>query len=172
MVLPFQSSGIPATLKAGRNVLVGSDTPLKLTLLSLHPHPLRHSWRLPVTKIHFANVSDILGEVTCRTWWKHIDSICPTFASFPYSSVFLLYRQSPGLFKLVSLASVLAKSIQECSLRNSQCRTPGFLKAWCPSMTRCRIHFLLHCRLQSRLDHSNHKVNEAKFLSRICCRVR
>jgi len=31
-----QSSGMPVTLKAGRNAILGSDTLLKLTLLSLH----------------------------------------------------------------------------------------------------------------------------------------
>ena len=36
MVLPDQSSEIPVTLIAGRNTLLGSDTLLKLTLLSLH----------------------------------------------------------------------------------------------------------------------------------------
>ena len=36
MVLPYQSSEIPVTPKAGRNALLGSDTLLKLTLLSLH----------------------------------------------------------------------------------------------------------------------------------------
>jgi len=36
MVLPDQSSEIPVTLKAGRNPLLGSDNPLKLTHLSLH----------------------------------------------------------------------------------------------------------------------------------------
>ena len=36
MVLLDQSSEIPVILKAGRNALLGSDTLLKLTLLSLH----------------------------------------------------------------------------------------------------------------------------------------
>ena len=36
MVLLYQSSEIPGTLKAGRNALLGSDTLLKLMLLSLH----------------------------------------------------------------------------------------------------------------------------------------
>jgi len=36
MVLLLQSSEIPVTLKAGRNALLGSDTLLKLTQLSLH----------------------------------------------------------------------------------------------------------------------------------------
>jgi len=36
MVLLYQSSDIPVTLKAGQNALLGSDTLLKLTHLSLH----------------------------------------------------------------------------------------------------------------------------------------
>jgi len=36
MVLLYQSSEIPDTLKAGRNALLGSDTLLKLTHRSLH----------------------------------------------------------------------------------------------------------------------------------------
>ena len=36
MVLLYQSSEIPLTPKAGRNALIGSDTLLKLTHLSLH----------------------------------------------------------------------------------------------------------------------------------------
>jgi len=36
MVLLYQSSEIPVTLKAGRNALLGSNTLLKLTHLSLH----------------------------------------------------------------------------------------------------------------------------------------
>jgi len=36
MVLLYQSPEIPATLKAGRNALLGSETLLKLTHLSLH----------------------------------------------------------------------------------------------------------------------------------------
>jgi len=36
MVLLYQSSEIPGTLKAGRNALLGSDTLLKLMHLSLH----------------------------------------------------------------------------------------------------------------------------------------
>jgi len=36
MVLLYQSSEIPVTLKSGRNALLGSDTLLKLTHLSLH----------------------------------------------------------------------------------------------------------------------------------------
>ena len=36
MVLLYQSSEIPVTLKAGRNALLGSDTLLKLSHLSLH----------------------------------------------------------------------------------------------------------------------------------------
>jgi len=36
MVLLYQSSEIPVTLKAGRNALLGSDTLLKLMHLSLH----------------------------------------------------------------------------------------------------------------------------------------
>ena len=36
MVLLYQSSEVPVTLKAGRNTLLGSDSLLKLTLLSLH----------------------------------------------------------------------------------------------------------------------------------------
>jgi len=36
MVLLYQSSEIPVTLNAGRNALLGSDTLLKLTHLSLH----------------------------------------------------------------------------------------------------------------------------------------
>ena len=36
MVLLYQSSEIPVTLKAGRNALLGSDTLLKLMYLSLH----------------------------------------------------------------------------------------------------------------------------------------
>jgi len=36
MVLPYQSSEIPVTPKAGRNALLRSDSLLKLTLLSLH----------------------------------------------------------------------------------------------------------------------------------------
>ena len=36
MVLLYQSSESPVTLKAGRNALLGSDTLLKLTHLSLH----------------------------------------------------------------------------------------------------------------------------------------
>jgi len=39
MVLLYHSSGIPVTPKAGRNVLLGSDSLLKLTLLSLHSTP-------------------------------------------------------------------------------------------------------------------------------------
>jgi hypothetical protein len=35
MVLPYQSSEIPVTPKAGRNALLGSDTLIKLTLRSL-----------------------------------------------------------------------------------------------------------------------------------------
>jgi len=35
-LLLYQSSKIPVTLKAGRNALLGSETLLKLTLLSLH----------------------------------------------------------------------------------------------------------------------------------------
>jgi hypothetical protein len=36
MVLLYQSSEIPDTLKAGRNAFLGSDTLQKLTHLSLH----------------------------------------------------------------------------------------------------------------------------------------
>ena len=36
LVLPYQSSDIPVTKKAGRNALLGSDSLLKLTLLTLH----------------------------------------------------------------------------------------------------------------------------------------
>ena len=36
MVLLYQSSEIPVTLKAGRNALLGSETLLKLTHLSVH----------------------------------------------------------------------------------------------------------------------------------------
>jgi len=36
MVLPYQSSEILVTPKAGRNALLGSDILLKLTLLSIH----------------------------------------------------------------------------------------------------------------------------------------
>jgi len=36
MVLPYQSSEIPGTPKAGRNALLRYDSLLKLTLLSLH----------------------------------------------------------------------------------------------------------------------------------------
>ena len=36
MVLPYQSSEVPVTPNAGGNALLGSDTLLKLTLLSLH----------------------------------------------------------------------------------------------------------------------------------------
>jgi hypothetical protein len=35
-VLPDLSPALPVSLKAGRNALLGSDTPLKLTHLSLH----------------------------------------------------------------------------------------------------------------------------------------
>ena len=35
-VLPYQSSELPATPKVGRNPFLGSESVLKLTLLSLH----------------------------------------------------------------------------------------------------------------------------------------
>jgi len=56
-VLPGWSLALPVTLKASRNDLLGSDTLLKLTHASLHSTSLRHSWRLPVTKIHFADIA-------------------------------------------------------------------------------------------------------------------
>jgi len=34
------------------------------------------------------SLTEILDHTTYITWWKHIDSICPTFSCFPYSSLF------------------------------------------------------------------------------------
>jgi hypothetical protein len=57
MVLLQLSSEIPVTPKAGLIALLRSDTLLELTHLGLHcKPPLRHSWRLTETIIHFADV--------------------------------------------------------------------------------------------------------------------
>jgi hypothetical protein len=54
-MLPGLSLALPVSLKAGRNAHLGSDILLKFTHLSLHSTSLRHSQRLPVTNIHFAD---------------------------------------------------------------------------------------------------------------------
>jgi len=63
MVLLYQSSEIPVTLKSGRNALLGSDTVLKLTHLSLHSTSSQTLWRLPVTEIHFADVVKYVQDI-------------------------------------------------------------------------------------------------------------
>jgi len=55
MVLLYQSSEIPITLKASRNSHLRSNTLLKLTHLSSHCTSSRTLVKAPVTKIHFAN---------------------------------------------------------------------------------------------------------------------
>ena len=47
MILPYQVSEIPLTLKAGRNALLGSHSLLKLTLLSLHSASSRELLEAP-----------------------------------------------------------------------------------------------------------------------------
>jgi len=70
MVLLYQSLEIPVTQKACQNALQGSDTLLKLMLLSYTPHPLRHSWRLPVTNMQFAD-----NSILTKRWnWVCISS--------------------------------------------------------------------------------------------------
>ena len=72
------------------------------------------------------SLSEILGQATYRTWWKHIDTIRPTFAFFRYSSLFLLYWLALTLFQPVSLISVLGESIQEHWGRHSERGAMGF----------------------------------------------
>jgi hypothetical protein len=74
------------------------------------------------------SLSEILGQATYTTWWKHIDPICPTFSCVPYSFLFPLHWQCPTVFQDVSLTSVLGESIQEHSEWDLQCGALGFSK--------------------------------------------
>ena len=57
MVLPYQSSEVPVTPKAGQNALLGCDTLLKLTLLSLHSASSHTLLEAPSDQITFC-------------WWR------------------------------------------------------------------------------------------------------
>jgi len=102
------------------------------------------------------SLSEILSQAIYRTWWKHIDPICPTFSCFPYSSLFPLHWQSATIFQPVPWTFVLAKSNQEHSVWHSQHDALGFPKPWCHRMAMCRIHRLPHSHLRSRLNYPNH----------------
>jgi len=100
--------------------------------------------------------SEILGQVTYRTWWKHIDPICPTFSCFPCSSLFPLDWQSITPCQPVFLTSVLAELIQEHMMRHSQPGALGFPKSWCRYLALYRIGRLHDSCLCSRVDKWSH----------------
>jgi len=75
---------------------------------------------------HDISLNEIDVQATYRTWWKHMYSICTTFACFPYSSLFPLQWESLTPFQPNLLTSVLADSIQKCLVRHSQSGALGF----------------------------------------------
>jgi len=77
MVLLDQSSEIPVTLKATRNTLLGCNIlSWNWRIYVYTPHSLRHTARLPVTKIDFPH-----GELDLWVDWKWLVGI-PTELSF------------------------------------------------------------------------------------------
>jgi len=117
---------------------------------------------------HNISLTDILSQATYRTWWKHIDPICPTFSCFPYSSLFPFHWQSSTPVQPVSLTSVLAKSIQEHLVWHLQPGALGFPKPWGHCLALHRIHPLPERHLCSRLDYLYHRTSLANFLRREC----
>ena len=59
-----------------------------------------------------------------RTWWKHIDPVCPSLSCFHYSSLFPLQWPSSTTDQPFSSTSVLAESLREYSVQHSH---PGWL---------------------------------------------
>jgi len=108
---------------------------------------------------HIISLSEIVGQVIYRTWWKHIDPICPTFSGFPYSSLFPSHWQSLTLVQHVSLTFVLAESMLEHSVWHWQCSALGFPSRRCHCLAWCQIHRLPHICLWSRIDYPNHHSN-------------
>jgi len=120
---------------------------------------------------HIISQSEILGQATYRTWWKHIDPISPTFSCFPYSSMYPLHCQSSVPVQPVSISSVLAKSIQEHLVWQWQPSALGIPKPWCQCLTLYRIHRLPHSSPRTWLDYPNHNFSSADIQCWKCFRL-
>jgi len=75
---------------------------------------------------HKISLSEILGQPTYRTWWKHDDSFCPTFDCFLHSSMFPSQWPSSYPVQPGSSTSVSAESIREHLVGHSCSGTQGF----------------------------------------------
>jgi len=112
------------------------------------------------------SVSEILSEVTWRTWWKHIDLFFPTVL-FPYSFFFRLHWPSQCLFQVVSVFSVLAKSIWEYIVWHTHPAALGCLYPHC----HCLALHQIYCLPLSRLClHLYNPSRHASHTSLWCCR--
>jgi len=102
------------------------------------------------------SLSEILGQATYRTLWKHSDPFCPTFSCFPFSSLFSLHWLSSTAAQPVSLTFMLAESIQEHLVWHSHLTALGLLDPQCHYLAWHWIHCLPPSHLCSHLDSLSH----------------
>jgi len=117
---------------------------------------------------HYISLSEILGQATYRTWWKHIDPFCPTFSCFLYSSLFPFQWPSSTPLQPVSLMFVLAESIQECLMRYLHPGALGLPELQCHYQVQCRICCLPPSRHPSHCDYPSGHCSQANFRCQKC----
>jgi len=92
---------------------------------------------------HNISLSEIFGQATYTTWWRHIDPFGPTCYSFHYSSLFPSQWPSSTLVQPVWLNSVLAESIWQHLGWHTHPGALGFREPQCHSQARYRIPLCL-----------------------------
>jgi hypothetical protein len=102
------------------------------------------------------SLSECLGQSTDRTWWKHMDSFCPTFLYFPYSSLFPLHRPLHTSFQPFYLTSILAKSHREKLVQHTPYASVAIPDPW----RYCLALHLIYCLPPSHVCSSWHDPSQ------------